>query len=226
MSRRERILIIGAGGHAQVVADILRAMEAAGAPVEILGYVDDNPKIQERRLAEIPVLGPVAQWPELNPDALVVAIGNNATRAQLQQAIHAAGGRLFVAQHPRAVVAPDVSLGPGTVVAAGVVVNTGTVIGAGVILNTGCTVDHHNQIGDFAHIAPGAHLTGEVTVEEGVLVGAGAVVIPQCHIGAWAIVGAGAVVVQDVPASTTVAGVPARPIYARPIEEGKLRKAD
>ncbi len=207
-----RVLILGAGGHAQVVADILLAMQRAGQAVEVVGFLDDAAHRQGRRMLGLPVLGPLAVRGDVPHDALVVAIGDNRARARVQRALQDAGERLFVARHPRAVLAPDVQVGPGTVIAAGVVVNTGTVVGEGVILNTGCTVDHHNRIHAFAHIAPGAHLAGEVTVGEGALVGVGAAVIPGRSIGPWAVVGAGAAVVRDVPAHTTVVGVPARPL--------------
>jgi len=61
-------------------------------------------------------------------------------------------------------------------------------------------------------IAPGAHLGGEVTIGEGVLIGIGATVMPQRRVGDWAVVGAGACVVEDVPDGVTVVGVPARPL--------------
>lgn len=95
-------------------------------------------------------------------------------------------------------------------ICAGVVVNTGSVIGADVILNTGCTVDHHNRIGDHAHIAPGVHMGGEVEVGEGALVGIGATVMPRKRIGAWSVVGAGTLVTRDVPDGVVVVGAPAR----------------
>jgi acyl-[acyl carrier protein]--UDP-N-acetylglucosamine O-acyltransferase len=82
-----------------------------------------------------------------------------------------------------------------------------------VIVNTGATVDHDCRLGDFVHVAPGAHLCGGVTVDEGALLGVGCAVAPGVRIGAWATVGAAAAVVADVPAGATVIGVPAQ---ARP----------
>ena len=83
-------------------------------------------------------------------------------------------------------------------ICANVVINPGAVIGDNVILNTGCTVDHHNHIGSFAHIAPGVHLGGDVYIGEGTLVGIGAAVMPQRTVGAWSRIGAGAVVVENI----------------------------
>jgi len=91
-------------------------------------------------------------------------------------------------------------------------VNPCSTIGANVILNTGCSIDHHNQIGDHVHIAPGVHTGGTVKVGDGSLVGIGATIMPGLKIGARSIVGAGALVAEDVPSDVTVVGLPARPV--------------
>ena len=95
---------------------------------------------------------------------------------------------------------------------AGAIVNTAAKIGKNVILNTGCIVEHHNQIGDHVHIAPGATFGGDVRILEGVFVGLGAKVLPQTTVGEWSIVGAGSVVTKNVSARTIVVGVPAKAI--------------
>ena len=205
-----RVLIVGAGGHAQVVADILLRMQEAGDDIVPLGYLDDNPALVGQRPLDLPVLGPTADVATLPHDALVIAIGDNRTRQRLFAALRERGERFLAAQHPSAIVAPGVEIGPGSVVCAGVVVNTGSAIGANAILNTSCSVDHHNRVGAHAHIAPGVHLGGEVTVGEGAFLGIGTSVIPRRQIGAWAVVGAGSVVTKDIPPFSAAVGVPAR----------------
>lgn len=198
-----RIVIVGAGGHAQVVADILWRMRDAGRDILPVAYLDDNPALHGQTFLDISVMGGTDQLFQIEHEAVIAAIGNGRIRQQLFTALQQRGEQFVVARHPTAVIAPDVQIGPGTMICANVVVNTGTVIGQNVILNTACTVDHHNHIGDHAHIAPGAHLGGNVHVGEGALVGIGAVVLPQRRIGAWATVGGGAVVVKDVEEGTT-----------------------
>jgi len=207
-----RVLILGAGGHAQVVADILLQAYRAGAKCKPIGFLDDDPTLIGTTIMGLPVLGTITQLDEFDHDAVIVAIGDNRIRARIFKSVQARGERIANAIHPAAVLAPDVYLGHGVMICAGVVVNTSTMIGDDVILNTGCTVDHHNRIGNHAHIAPGVHLGGNVTIGEGTLVGIGAVVIPQCTIGAWSVIGAGSAVTKNIPAHSTAVGVPARVI--------------
>lgn len=205
-------MILGAGGHAQVVADILLRAHEAGADCQPIGFLDDDPTLIGTTIVGLPVLGTIIQLDEFDHDALIVAIGDNRTRARLFESVRARGKLVVNAIHPAAVLAPDVRLGEGVMICAGVVVNTCTVIGDNVILNTGCTVDHHNHIGSHAHIAPGVHLGGDVTIGEGTLVGIGASVIPQRTVGEWSVIGAGSVVTKDIPAYVTAVGAPARVI--------------
>ena len=204
------VLIVGAGGHGQVVADALwRAWERDGA-VRPLGYVDDDPSLCGRQLVDIPVLGPLADLTGIPHDGIVVAIGDNRIRRRVFDELAQRGEHFIVAKHPSAIVAPDVRIGRGSVLFAGVIVNVGSVIGDNVILNTGSSVDHHSRIGNHAHVAPGVRMGGAVTVEEGVLIGVAASVLPGSTIGAWSVVGGGACVAQSVAPGVTVVGVPAR----------------
>ncbi|MBN2003059.1 MAG: acetyltransferase [Anaerolineae bacterium] len=217
-----RVLILGAGGHAQVVADILLRMRENGASLAPIGYLDDNLALKGRCALELPVMGDIAQLVEIPHEAVVVAIGNNAIRQRLFESLRHQGEHFVTAQHPRAIVAPDVDIGIGSMICAGAIVNPSSVIGANVILNTGSTVDHHNRIGDHVHIAPGAHLGGDVVIGEGALIGIGATVMPSCQIGAWSVIGAAALVHRNVPAYVTAVGAPARVIKQRIHERGVI----
>lgn len=209
-SSKVRILILGAGGHAQVIADILLRMRAASLDVLPIGYLDDNSQLTGRAFLDLPVVGKMNDLSTIPHDAIIVGIGDNRTRCALFRDFWTQGENFAIARHPSAVIAPDVTLGPGCTVCAGAIVNPGSVIGSNVILNTGSTVDHHNQIGDHVHVAPGVHLGGDVQIGTGSLVGIGAVVTPQRSVGEWSIVGAGAVVTKNIPNNVVVVGIPAR----------------
>jgi sugar O-acyltransferase (sialic acid O-acetyltransferase NeuD family) len=206
-----KIAIIGAGGHAAVVADILLRMREAGASVEPIVFVDECPVAPSRTICSLAVIGGgLDALRTVGCDAVIVAIGDNRVRRRIGEHLRAAGLLLAIARHPFSMVAPDVDLAPGVVVCAGAVVNPSSRIGCSAIINTSSSVDHHNAIGDFVHIAPGAHLGGGVTVGDDTLIGIGATVLPNLRVGCRAVVGAGSVVTHEVPDEAMSMGVPAR----------------
>lgn len=209
---RKPALILGAGGHGRVVLDIL----LQDSEFEVVGFLDNNADIVGRRIDGVPVLGLIDDLDRVARErqiaGVVIAIGDNGARRGLARDIDQLGIELINAIHPSATLAHNAMLGRNVVVAAGVVVCANCQIGDSVILNTGCIIDHQTMIGEGSHICPGVRIAGRVKVEPGVFVGIGATVIPKVCLGCESIIGAGSVVIEDVPPLETVVGVPARSI--------------
>lgn len=200
----ENVIIIGAGGHGKVIADI-----AIRSGDRVLGFLDDGKA--GTQVLGLPVLGPVSDYEQYPEAAFIVAIGSaNARRRVAQQLKNV---RWYTAVHPGATVsAADVTVGEGTAVMAGAVINPGAQIGRHCIVNTGAIVEHDNRICDFAHISVGAKLAGTVTVGENTWIGIGAVVSNNLSVCENCMIGAGAVVVKSITEPGTYAGMPARKI--------------
>jgi sugar O-acyltransferase (sialic acid O-acetyltransferase NeuD family) len=210
--RRDRVLILGAGGHGRVVLDIL----LQAARYQVVGYLDNSRDMIGRRVDGLPVYGAIDDLEqfarELDIQGVIIAIGDNGTRRGLARQVAAAGIPLVNAIHPSATLASTVTLGGNNVICAGAVICDRCQIGDSVILNTGCVVDYQTMIGEGTHICPGVRVGGRVKVEPGAFIGIGATIVPKVTIGCESIIGAGAVVIADVATMATVVGVPARPV--------------
>jgi sugar O-acyltransferase (sialic acid O-acetyltransferase NeuD family) len=201
------LVLLGAGGHARVLAALARA---AGHPV--LGVCDPTLAADGiSRWADLDVLGDDGALDRLPPErvALVLGIGQLATdnlRERLYAAWRTRGYNFPALVHPSAWIAPGVVLGDGVQVMAGVVIQPGCAIGENSIINTRAGVDHDCRIGRDVHVAPNATLCGTVTVEDGAFIGAGATVIQGLRVGARAVVGAGVTLVQDLTPKAVLIG--------------------
>lgn len=208
------VIIVGAGGHGRVVLDILRA---AGGHNPV-GFIDADPQLAGQEIGGIPVLGQANLLPKLKSQKVkgaIVAIGDNHARRSYAKKLAAQGFELINAIHPRSVVSPTARLGTDLVVAAGAVIGTDAIIGGDTIINTCAVIDHECEIGQAVHVCPSAALAGRVRVGDEAFLGLGCNIIQCLTIGANAVIGAGAVVIRDVPDGVTVVGVPARVIQSR-----------
>lgn len=204
------ILVLGAGGHAKVVADLARVLG-----LEVVGFLEESterdgqPFFGSRVIDWDRYLGGPAPWAAAR---VALAVGDNLARARLHGLLAGRGREVATLVHPSSVVSRSAELGAGTVVFATAVVNAEARVGPGAIINTGAIVEHDAVIGDFAHLSPNATLGGGARLGARAHVGLGAVVLPRVEIGDDARVGAGAVVRSTVAPGLTVIGVPARPL--------------
>lgn len=202
------VVVVGAGGHAKVCVELLRAM---GLQVDYcIGSGDGD----ARTCVGVPILqgdehiGRLRE--EENYQEAFVAIGSNRLREKLAAKVVAHGYRLVNAISPSAMISPSARLGTGVAIMAGATVNADSEIADLAIINTGATVDHDCRIGRAVHIAPQCGLAGNVAVGDGSMLGIGCKVIPEQTIGANVLLGAGSVVISSIPDGVTAVGVPAR----------------
>lgn len=201
----EKLVIIGAGGHGRVIADIALAMNRWHE----IAFLDDDETIKSSM--GIKVIGKSSKALSLiGKYDIFIAIGNNVIREKLHNELKTAGATIPTLIHPNTTIGAQVEIGEGTVIMAGVVINCGSRIGDCCIVNTAATLDHDNIISDFVHISPGAHLAGTVSIGKGTWIGVGAVVSNNVEIADGAVIGAGTVVVKDICEAGTYIGVPAK----------------
>lgn len=204
---KDKLLIIGAGGHGKVVADIALKMNRWQG----IAFLDDDESIKSSMGIE--VIGKLSDaFTYIDNYDIFVGVGDNIIREKIQKKLEAADVIIPVLVHPDAVVGGQVELGHGTVVMAGVVINCCTKIGKGSIINTGTKIDHDNVIEDYVHISPGVHIAGTVKIGKGSWIGIGSVVINNVNITSGCKIGAGTVVVENITEPGTYVGVPARKI--------------
>jgi len=193
-----------------VVADIIRL----NGDYQIVGFLDDvHPGDHNAERHGATILGGQERLDSLWREGvrhIIFGFGHCAARLRLAEVVRGSGFSLATAVHPKAIVATDASIGAGSVVAAGAVINPGVKIGENAIVNTSASVDHDCSIHDGAHVGPGARLAGRVVVGRAARIGVGAVAIEGVRIGAHSLVGAGGVVVNDIPEGVVAYGNPAR----------------
>ena len=212
MNGLQPVVVVGAGGHAKVVIELIRAE----GRYEVAALLDAD--ATPRRVLGVEVVGDDDALPRLRAEGLArafIALGGNALRLKVAGRARDLGFDLVNAISPAAVISPTARIGAGVAVMAGAVVNAEARIGDLAIVNTNASIDHDCVLGEACHVAPGCALAGGVTVGRLAFLGIGTVAIPGVRIGDGAELGAGACVVKDIRAGMRALGVPARMVETR-----------
>ena len=203
------VIVIGAGGHARVVAESIGLDRVAGflAPDggqthvdglgARLGSDDDGARLSD-------------QGHQLAMGVGFVDRPGAERRARILTSFD--GLELLTVANTRASVAQSATIRPGAFVAAGAIVGTSAVVSEAAMVNSGAILDHDVVLGKNVHVGPGAVISGSVSIGDDTLVGVGSTIRQGVRIGARVVIGAGAVVLDDVADDATVFGVPARPV--------------
>jgi sugar O-acyltransferase (sialic acid O-acetyltransferase NeuD family) len=212
-----RIYLIGAGGFAREVLDVIEALAGRGEDLAVAAiYADGASDTLELGARGYALNGPLAAVPKPGPDdRFIIGFGNTAARERVATVLQSQGWSTTCLVHPDATIASMVTVGDGSIVCAGARLSTNVTLGRHVQVNPNSTVGHDAVLGDFVSVNPLVSVGGRVRVERAALIGTGANIVERLTIGEHAVVGAGAVVIRDVAPHSTVVGVPAQPLRPR-----------
>ncbi len=218
----KNIVIIGAGGVGKEAALIIDQINNFIPTWNVIGFLDDNPKNLGKILNGHRIIGNVELLNNMNNDIyLVVAIANYKTKKSIVSKLK---GKFEFATliHPRVSIHDFMTVGNGTIIYEGAILTTNIKIGEHVIISPKCGIGHDSIVKDYVSLLWNVNISGGDTIEEGVLMGSGSTIIQNLSIGKGSIIGAGCVVVKDIPEYSTAVGVPARVIKREALYEESI----
>ena len=205
------IIIIGAGGFGREVAWLIEDINKEKLEWNIVGFVDDNASTQGSEINGYKVVGDI-NWLKDQEIYVVNAIGDPIIKKKVMDRLGGSKNKYPILIHPSVIYSERVTFGEGSIICAGNILTVNIKIGKHVIINLDCTIGHDAVIGSYSTVLPSVNISGYVNTEECVNIGTGSAIIQGVSIGKNTIIGAGAVVVKDLPANCTAVGSPAKPI--------------
>lgn len=207
------VLILGAGGTGRDVMDWLPELRAAGRPLEVLGFLDDDPAKRGLEIGGAKVLGPLTDIVRFPDASIIDALGSpRSYRGRPKLVAAFPDSRAVTVVHPLARVSSRAVIGAGSIIYPFAFIGPDVVLGRHVVVLSHGSLNHDVRIGDFAILASHVSLGGGATIGRACYLGMRATVREGIQVGDGALVGMGAVVTDDVPAGVTVVGMPARPL--------------
>lgn len=206
----KNLIIVGASGFGREVAWLVERINDVNPEWNLLGFIDDNPDIEGELVDGYKVLGTTDKTDKYKDAFYVCAIGSSKIRRQVVEKMGEV--RFATLIDPSVLISPRVAIEKGTIICAGTIVTVDVSIGKHVIINLDCTIGHDAVLHDYVTLYPSVNISGGTDLGESCEMGTGSQIIQMKTVGSQSIVGAGSVVVKDIPEKCTAVGSPAKPI--------------
>lgn len=205
------LVIYGAGSVGRLSEQIIHDINEDKKQFNLLGYLDDDVEKHNTFINNNIILGGM-EWLEKYPDTFVgLGFSNPLQKFNLIKRLKKNGYQKYVQLiHPQTWISKRVKISTGSVICPGVHIDVDVEIGDFNLLNNLCTVGHDTRLGSFTTISPGVNIGGFNNIKNGVEFGINSCSVQYINIGSWATIGAGAVIIRDVPDNAVVVGNPGR----------------
>lgn len=210
----KNLIIFGASGFGREVAWLVERINRVSPTWNLLGFMDDDETIIGSDVNGYHVLGKSEDAVDYRDSYFVCAIGSSKTREKIVNRLKVINPDILFGTviDPSVEMSDYVSIGEGSIICAHSIITVNISLGSHVIINLDCTIGHDAIIEDFVTLYPSVNVSGITHIGHAVELGTGMQVIQGKKVGDYSIVGAGAVVVQDIPQKCTAVGIPAKPI--------------
>ena len=216
----KNIVIIGAGGVGREVSLIIQQINELEQTWNLLGFIDDNTDNWGKVINGYSVIGGIDSLEFLSNDTyIVIAIANYKVKKNIVNKVNNKF-KFATIVHPKVWIHDYMTVGQGTIIYEGAILTANIEIGNYVIISPKCGVGHDSIIKDYVSLLWNVNVSGNDLIEEGVMMGSGSTVIQGKKIGKGSIIGAGAVVVNDIESFSTAVGVPAKVIKSDKSKRG------
>lgn len=208
------LIIIGASGFGRETAWLVERINMGKPEWNLLGFLDDNEAIQDETINGYKVLGRIDDASDYSDTYFVCAVGASKVREKIINKLKEAVSDIRFAMliDPSVEMSDLVSVGEGCIICAHTILTVNIEIGSHVIINLDCTVGHDAVLDDFVTLYPSVNVSGNTRIGKASELGTGMQIIQGKSIGTYSIVGAGSVVIRDIPDKCTAVGSPAKPI--------------
>lgn len=207
-----KIVIVGAGGFGKEVLSTLWECNKQNKKYNVAGFVDNDKSLKGQMINDIPVLGNFNWFSTKDAQSVksVVAIGDSIVRQKVVKKLEKLNVKFTIIIHPSVTLSKFVELGEGTIIQAGSVIMPDIKIGKHVLINVNCVVGHDSILKDFVTLSPGSLINGNNVIDVGAYLSSGTITKDELRIGKWSIIGAGTVLIKNVPEYALIVGVPGK----------------
>ena len=205
----KKLYIVGAGGFGREVFAWIKQHPEFNKSWVLSGFLDDNLDAL-KNFGSFATVVPLKNHQVTESNVYICALGLPLVKTKLLAPLIAQNAEFISFIHPTAVICERVKLVRGVVVCPGVSISVDISIGEFSMIGPNTTIGHDGTIGAWCTLCAQCDITGRVTIKDGVFLGSRVSIIPGKTVGSKSILGAGSVVISDVPESVTVVGNPAR----------------